>query len=117
MDREALFDYAKTQFQIEPDYPWRTHPHHAVLRHPKTRKWFALIMNLSADKLGHSSRQERDVMNVKCDPFLREALLEKEGFYPAYHMNKKHWISVDLSGLVDENDIYFLLQTSFGLTQ
>ena len=35
-----------------------------------------------------------EIMNVKLNPILIEDLLHEEGFLPAYHMNKKYWISV-----------------------
>ena len=35
-----------------------------------------------------------EIINVKLNPILIEDLLHEEGFLPAYHMNKKYWISV-----------------------
>ncbi|WP_316378062.1 MmcQ/YjbR family DNA-binding protein, partial [Enterococcus faecium] len=33
---------------------------------------------------------------LKVDPELGGILRGKEGYFPAYHMNKEHWISIDL---------------------
>jgi predicted DNA-binding protein (MmcQ/YjbR family) len=42
-------------------------------------------------------------MNLKCDP--QEAMIIRESFAavtPGYHMNKKHWNTVDLEAGLDE---------------
>lgn len=117
MDRHALFDYAKKRFKTEPDYPWPSHPNHAVLRHAATRKWYALIMDVPAHKLGLPDDRHMDILNIKCDAILLAALLEQDGFFPAYHMNKNHWISVALNDDVPDDEIRYLLDTSFGLTR
>ena len=35
------------------------------MRHPDTRKWFAIIMDVPKDKLGLTGQQRVDVINVK----------------------------------------------------
>ena len=40
----------------------------------------------------------------------------EQGFFPAYHMNKDKWISVALDGSVDDEQLMFLLDMSFELT-
>ena len=43
-------------------------------------------------------------------------LREKEGFHPAYHMNKDKWITARLDGIVPEDEIKSLIDLSFRLT-
>nr|WP_242543304.1 MULTISPECIES: MmcQ/YjbR family DNA-binding protein [unclassified Enterococcus] len=42
---------------------------------------------------------------------------KSEGYYPAYHMNKNHWISVALNGAVEEKQVVYLLKDSYELTK
>ena len=42
-------------------------------------------------------------------------LLEKKGYFPAYHMDKKNWISVELSENIDKNEILKLIDNSYNL--
>ena len=56
-----------------------------------------------------------DVVNFKCDPILIDSLRNEDGFFPAYHMNKEHWITVSLDDVCDEK-IKMLLDISFELT-
>ena len=57
-----------------------------------------------------------DVVNVKCEPNFAASTWEQQGIYPAYHMNKEHWLTVALDGSVLEENLKFLLALSFDLT-
>lgn len=78
-----------------------------VLRHVENRKWFALLFRLDG----------KECANVKCDPaaasFWRGLY---QGIKPAWHMNKEHWIMVELESDVPPEDIWSMLYTSYQLT-
>ena len=58
-----------------------------------------------------------NILNLKCEPELAAALAAgKRGIFPAYHMNKTHWISVCLNGSVSEEELDSLIELSFELT-
>lgn len=116
MDRQAIFDYVNKAYRTTPEYLWAKYPEYAVLRHTDNKKWYAAIMNISKDKLGFDSTANIDIMNIKCEPEMIGSLQMTKGIFPAYHMNKGHWISVALDGSVDEDMIYHLLDMSFDLT-
>jgi predicted DNA-binding protein (MmcQ/YjbR family) len=40
--------------------------------------------------------------------------MTREGFRPAYHMNRDNWITILLDGSVDNEEIYTFLDMSFG---
>ncbi|MDG2962795.1 MmcQ/YjbR family DNA-binding protein [Exercitatus varius] len=111
-----IFDYVLTQYGSQPEYLWKTYPDYAVLRHQDNRKWYAIVMNVPKAKLGLAGTEAIDVMNVKCSPEILSTFLAQDGFLPAYHMNKSHWLTVRLDGSVDNDTIFFLLNASFDLT-
>ena len=115
MERKELFEWAKETYGTEPDYPWNDW--NCVLRHKHNNKWYALIMEIEETKLGINSDKIVDVLNVKCDPLLIGSLRMREGFYPAYHMNKDKWISVLMDGTVPANEIMELIELSYSLTK
>ena len=115
MERKELFEWAKETYGTEPDYPWNDW--NCVLRHKHNNKWYALIMEIEETKLGINSDKIVDVLNVKCDPLLIGSLRMKEGFYPAYHMNKDKWISVLMDGTVPAKEIMELIELSYSLTK
>ena len=53
-----------------------------------------------------------DVMNVKLDPELITSIKNTKGFAPAYHMNKTHWVSIEI-GKVSDIKIKALIDMSF----
>ncbi len=114
MDRQEIFDYAKTKYGTDPDYPWSDT--NAVLRHKANRKWYGLVMEVRRDKLRLPGDGMVDVITVKCDPMLGASLRAQEGFHPAYHMNKDKWLTVRLDGSVPDEEIKDLIDLSYALT-
>jgi predicted DNA-binding protein (MmcQ/YjbR family) len=115
MQRREVFEHVRLQYGTEPDYPW--HDWNAVLRHEDNNKWYAVILEVSRDKLGLLGIDEIDVLNVKCDPILIGSLRTQDGFHPAYHMNKDKWITIRLDGSVSEETIINLIGISYELTK
>lgn len=114
MNRQEVFDYAKKKYGTDPDYPWFDTS--AVLRHKDNHKWYGLVMEVGRDKLGLSGDGMVDVITVKCDPVLGGSLRVREGFHPAYHMNKEKWLTIRLDGSAPEDEIKSLIDLSFELT-
>ena len=57
-----------------------------------------------------------DILNVKCSPLETGSLRQKPGIFPAYHMNKTHWITILLDGTLPEPELFWLLDESYTLT-
>lgn len=55
-------------------------------------------------------------LSLKCDPLLAETLREKyETVMPGYHLNKKHWNTIILSGQLEWSEIQDLIRHSYQL--
>lgn len=108
MERSKLFEWVKETYGTEPDYPWNDW--NAVLRHSEKPKWYALIMEVPAKKLGLNENRIIDILNVKCDPTLIGLLRSKPGYFPAYHMNKEKWLSIVLDGSVPDRNEFLSLK-------
>ncbi len=117
MTRTELEAYILETYSAEDDRPWVEYPMHQVFRHPANKKWFALAMTITRDKLGLEGEGFIDAVNLKCDPLLVDAMRQEPGFFPAYHMNKTHWITVALDGSADDEKLRFVLERSFDLTK
>lgn len=115
--RQEILEYASAKYGTDPEYLWRDSPNCAVLRHSGNNKWYGLIMDVPESKLGLSENNTIvDILNVKCDPAINGSLRMQDGFLPAYHMHKGHWISILLDGTVQKERIFSLLDMSFFLT-
>jgi predicted DNA-binding protein (MmcQ/YjbR family) len=55
-------------------------------------------------------------VNLKCDPDLALELRDRyEQVRPGYHMNKKHWNTVVLDGVIAEREIKKMIDHSYDL--
>ena len=113
MNREEIVAYIKDIYSTDPEYPWANDPS-AVFRHLDNRKWFALLMRIPKNKLKQGESGNVDVLNLKCDSLFAVGLCD--GIYPAYHMSKTKWVSIDIESAEDEV-IKMLLSVSFSVTE
>ena len=126
MDRDVrtqVIGRIQSLYGVSPEYLWSSSPDSAVFRHTENGKWFGVLMRVSAEKLprlretGTGGTEFVNILNLKCEPELAAALAAgKRGIFPAYHMNKTHWISVFLNGSVSEEELDSLIELSFELT-
>ena len=111
--KEAVLRYARETLGTQAEYLFASSPDCAVLRCRANRKWYGIIMRVGRDKLVRGGEGDVDILNVKCDPMMRDSLLRKAGFFPAYHMNKTHWITMLLDGTVSVEELTGCLAMSY----
>ena len=116
MNRQELEKYIFDTYGVGPEYPWIKYPFFSVFRHASNNKWFAVIMTIDKSKLGINEDGQIDVVNLKCDANIVPSMWQQEGIFPAYHMNKEHWLTVALDGSTNDNNLKFLLALSCDLT-
>ena len=113
MNREDIVNFIKNEFDITEEHLWITFPNYIVFRNKKNKKWFAIIMDIERSKLGLGGKGKVDIIDLQCDPILVGSLLHNKGYLPAYHMNKKSWITVLLDGTVSDEDLKNLIYLSY----
>ena len=116
MNKKELEKYILDTCGVSPEYPWTKYPFFSVFRHASNNKWFAVIMTIDKSKLGVNEDGQIDVVNLKCDANIVPSIWEQKGIFPAYHMNKEHWLTVALDGSATDNNLKFLIALSFDLT-
>ena len=115
MNREEVIKFIYDEFGVEGERLWAQFPNYVVFRNKRNRKWFALIGDVEKGKLGLDGEGKTDVMVLKCDSILIGSLIHNEGYLPAYHMNKKTWISVLLEGKAPDEQIKDLIHLAFDI--
>lgn len=115
MTKQSFFTYCRDTFGTLPDYPFEEDFETAVMRHGDTRKWYGIVMRVSRRKFGFESDEVIDVVNLKLPTEMFGSFGAAEGVYPAYHMNKLHWISVLLPDAQEEL-VQFLVSVSYEAT-
>lgn len=114
LTKQNAIAYIRNNYGVAEDYPWDDSDAF-VFRHRVSRKWFCLFMDISASYLGIDDNRVITVVNLKAPRSMRDDLLREEGIYPAYHMNKQHWISLDLRK-ANEKMLEVLIDMSFKAT-
>lgn len=118
MNRTQLEAFIHENFaNIIQDWPWEDTPDYSVFRHADNRKWFALLAKAKYQTLGLDLPGSVDFINLKSDPDLIEDILRNPGILPAYHMNKRHWVTIPLDNSCPADRIKSLVDLSYQLTQ
>ena len=117
MTREELALHIEDLYNVKYDCPFEDELDAWVFRHQDNKKWFALVMRIKKNKLGIDSDDYIDVVNLKCAPEIMDDLWYESGVFPAYHMSKKHWLTLTLDGSCNDETIKFVANISHTLTK
>jgi predicted DNA-binding protein (MmcQ/YjbR family) len=102
MTHKQVEDYVLSMPNAKLDYPFGED----VAVYKVKGKMFALIAEKSSPLR----------ISLKCDPQLSKILREKyESVMPGYHLNKKHWNTVVLTGQLPWEEVQGLIRHSYGL--
>ena len=104
MDIEQLHNYAMGLGDVEESLPFGPD----TIVYKINNKIFLLI----------ASDESPLQFNVKCNPDLAIELREKHSsVLPGYHMNKKHWNTIVVDGLLSSNQLKEFIKHSFDLVK
>jgi predicted DNA-binding protein (MmcQ/YjbR family) len=102
MDHKTVEDYILSMPNARLDYPFGKD----VAVYKVNDKMFALI----------AEGKDPVRISLKCDPKLSEILREKyETVLEGYHLNKKHWNTIILTGQLPWEEIQGLIRHSYDL--
>lgn len=107
------------KYDVSPDFPWakgkyKKYKDYGVFRHKDTKKWFALIMDVSWHSLLKNNNFEMvDIIDLKVE-FVE--YFKNKGIYPAYHMDKENWVSITLDETLEDDVITNIIDLSFNVT-
>lgn len=102
MDHKTVEEYVLSMPNAVLDYPFGED----VAVYKVKDKMFALI----------PEGKDPVRISLKCDPLLAETLREKyETVLPGYHLNKKHWNTIILTGQLPWEEIQGFIRHSYDL--
>jgi len=102
MDHKTVEEYILSMPNARLDYPFGED----VAVYKVGDKMFALI----------GEKKQPINLSLKCDPLLAETLREKYvSVMPGYHLNKKHWNTLVLSGELPWDEVQVLIRHSYDL--
>ena len=102
MDHKTVEEYILSMPNAKLDYPFGE----GVAVYKAGDKMFALI----------AEEKEPVNLSLKCDPELSKLLRDKyESVMPGYHLNKKHWNTLVLTGQLPWEEVQALIHHSYEL--
>jgi len=102
MDHKTVEAYVLSMPNAQLDYPFGE----GVAVYKVNDKMFALI----------SEGKMPVQLSLKCDPLLATTLRERyESVLPGYHLNKKHWNTLLLTGQLPWDEVQDLIRHSYNL--
>lgn len=113
---QIIMDYIESEYKNKAEYLF-IDSDTAVFRKGERKKWYAVVMTISRRKLGIDSDEMVEVLNVKLNPNEIALLIDKVAYFPAYHMNKKHWCTIPLDDTLDTDEICFRVNESYSLVK
>ena len=112
-----IIRHAREKHGDELEFLWDKFPTDAVLRRQDNDKWYAVFIVLSKRKLGLDSDESVDIVDLRVDPETLTTMVDGKKYFPGYHMNKKHWITICLDGSVALDEVRALLDNSYALAK
>ena len=114
---KEIINYIKNKYRDELEFLWEKSPKNAVVRRKFSKKWYAVILTVSKRKLNLDCDEIIEIINLHNSPEEIEKLIDNKKYFPAYHMNKKHWCTICLDGTVELKEIYKLIDISYELAK
>jgi len=109
-----ILNFVGQKYGTLPKYPWKGDSNYCTLTNSKN-KWYALIMKLSPKVIGLEGKEKIYLLNLKHLPQKIDNIIDYERIFPAYHMNKKHWITINLNSNIHFDRIKELIEESYTL--
>ena len=114
---KEIVAYIKNKYGDELEFLWEKSPKTAVVRRKSSNKWYAVILTISKRKLNLNSDEIIEVINLHNITKEIEKFIDNKRYFPAYHMNKKHWCTICLDRTVELKEIYKLIDISYELAK
>lgn len=110
-----MIDYVSDAYGDELEFLWTKFPDNAVWRRKDTMKWYGAILTVQRNKLGLDSNELVEIIDLRIAPERMAELLQRENYYPGWHMNKKNWYTVILDESVRDEELSKRIQDSYEL--
>ncbi|MCL2075753.1 MAG: MmcQ/YjbR family DNA-binding protein [Betaproteobacteria bacterium] len=113
-DARQVIQYVRDKYRDELQFLWKF-PGSAVFRRQDNAKWYAVLLIVSRKKLGLDEEGMVDIIDLRGKPEDIDALVDGKNYFPGYHMNKRHWLTICLDGSVPVEEIFCRIDESYTL--
>lgn len=107
--------YVRDKYGDELEFLWTKFPDNAIVRRKDNQKWYAALLTVSRRKLGMASDARVEILDLRMKPEEIGVTVDGKLYFPGYHMNKAHWITLCLDGSLPLEEILRRLDDSYRL--
>ena len=113
-----IIDYCNNKYGGNRVNPFKKHPDILALVNEKN-KWYSLFLDVEYNKLNKNTdiTTKVKILNVKYPANKILEIIDNKNIFPAYHMNKKHWISIVIDKNIKLETIKELIDISYSLVK
>ena len=113
-----IIDYCNNKYGGNRVNPFKKYPDILALVNEKN-KWYALFLDVDYNKLNKNTdiTTKVKILNVKYPTDKILEIIDNKNIFPAYHMNKKHWISIVIDKNIKLETIKELIGISYSLVK
>ena len=112
---KAVIAYARETYGDELAFLWAKFPDNAVWRRKDTQKWYGAILTVSRRKLGLSSDETAEIIDLRIEPEQMDTTVDHQKYFPGWHMNKRNWYTMILDGSVPTEELCRRIDKSYRL--
>ncbi len=114
---QKLIAYTKEKYDAPLEFLWEKFDDNAIWRRQDNKKWFGLLVKIQKRKLGLQEDGNVEILIARINSDNVLSTIDGKRYLPAYHMNKKNWITVMLDGSVSCDEVFRRLDDSFSLAK
>lgn len=99
LTRKIIF-YVEQKYGDRLEFLWEKFSENAIWRRKDNAKWYGALLVIPESRLGYGTDEPIEILDLREDADVLSSLVDHQKYFPGYHMNKKHWITIPLDGRV-----------------
>lgn len=108
-----VLDFVSKTYGDAPEFLWEKFADNVVWCRKDTKKWYGVIAALPKSKLGFDTQQRVEILDLHITPERMHEMMQREHFYPGWHMNKKSWYTIILDESVSDAELFECIRISY----
>jgi len=112
---KLITQYIHNKYQDQLEFLWQKFPQNAIYRRKDTHKWYAALLVIHSEKIGLIGNSQIEILNLKMQKDILKTKINHQTYFPSYHMNKDHWVTIYLDGTLPIEEIYARIDESYAL--
>lgn len=113
MTKAEIEAYILSSFEVATDHSFEGDPTVTIFRRLDNNQRFAATKNVGSRSVNVERAGRIDILNLCVSPRLVATLREREGFRPAWRMNRNKWVTILLDGTVPDDEIRTYIEEAY----